>query len=324
MLIKSTPSWTIKEGRETPESIYMNRRSLIKGFAGALAVGSVGGNLISSGAMAQEGRAPMDFTHNDAYVLDRDLTPEDVNLKYNNFYEFGSHKRISSNAEKNLVPRPWEVVIDGMVNKPMTMDVDELIAKVGGLQERLYRHRGVEAWSMTVPWIGFPVQKLVDLVDPLGSAKYLRMETFNDGAMADGIGSQPWYPWPYVEGITMAEATTDLAFLAVGAYGKQIANSMGAPIRLHLPWKYGFKSIKSIVKFSFVEERPVSFWEEISDGREYGFWANVNPQVPHKRWSQAMETVLHTQERVPTLMFNGYGEQVAHLYTDLQDQELYV
>ncbi|HHB83296.1 MAG TPA: protein-methionine-sulfoxide reductase catalytic subunit MsrP [Devosia sp.] len=322
MLIKSIPNWAIKEGQETPEAIYLNRRSLIKGFAGALAVGSVGGNI--GGALAQAGRAPMDFTHNDAFVLDRELTPEDVNIRYNNFYEFGSHKRISDNAERNLKPRPWQIEIAGLVNKPLTLDVDELIGRVGGLEERLYRHRCVEAWSMTVPWIGFPVQKLIDLVDPLGSAKYLRMETFNDGEMADGIGSQPWYPWPYVEGITMAEATNDLAFLVVGAYGKQVANSMGAPIRLHLPWKYGFKSIKSIVKFSFVEERPVSYWEEISKGREYGFWANVNPEVPHKRWSQANETVLHTQERVPTLLYNGYGEQVAHLYAGMEDQDLFI
>lgn len=321
MLIKSDPSWVIKENQATPEGAYLNRRTLMKGLAGSIALGSVA--QINMAVSAQEGRAPLTATRNGAYTLDRELTPEDVNLKYNNFYEFGSHKRISDNAEQNLKPRPWQVVIDGMVNKPITLDVDELINRVGGLEERLYRHRCVEAWSMTVPWIGFPVKKLVDLVDPLGSAKYLRMETFNDASMADGIASQSWYPWPYVEGITMAEAGNDLAFLAVGAYGKQIANSMGAPIRLHMPWKYGFKSIKSIVKFSFVEERPVSYWEEISDGREYGFWANVNPEVPHARWSQANETVLHTQERVPTLLYNGYGEQVADLYTGMEDEKIF-
>ena len=321
MLIKSNPSWMIKENLATPESAYLSRRTLMKGLAGSIALGSV--SQINMRVLAQEGRLPLSATHNDSYTLDRELTPEDINLKYNNFYEFGSHKRISSNAEANLKPRPWQVTIDGMVNRPMTLDVDELINKMGGLEERLYRHRCVEAWSMTVPWIGFAVKKLVDLVEPLGSAKYLRMETFNDAGMADGIASQPWYPWPYVEGMTMAEATNDLAFLAVGAYGKQIANSMGAPIRLHLPWKYGFKSIKSIVKFSFVEERPVSYWEEISDGREYGFWANVNPDVPHARWSQARETVLHTQERVPTLLYNGYGEQVAHLYAGMENEKIY-
>ncbi len=321
MLIKSKPSWMIKEGQETPEAIYLNRRSLMKGFAGALAAGSVGG--LSSRVFAQEGRAPLNAPRNEAFTLDRELTPEDVNLTYNNFYEFGAHKRISDNAESNLVPRPWTVEIDGMVNTPLILDVDELIAKVGGLEERLYRHRCVEAWSMTVPWTGFPVSALVNLADPLGSAKYLRMETFNDAEMANGIRSQPWYPWPYIEGITMAEANNDLAFMVVGAYGKQVSNSMGAPIRLHLPWKYGFKSIKSIVRFTFTEERPVSFWEEISDGREYGFWANVNPEVPHPRWSQASETVLHTQERVPTLLYNGYGEQVAGLYSGMESEQLF-
>jgi methionine sulfoxide reductase catalytic subunit len=321
MLIKSNPSWTIKEGQETPEAIYMNRRSLIKGFAGALAVGSVGG--MGGTALGQEGRLALNAPRNTSYTLDRELTPEEVNLTYNNFYEFGSHKRISDNAKQNLVPRPWTIVIDGLVNKPMTLDVDELIAKVGGLEERLYRHRCVEAWSMTVPWTGFPVSALVDLVDPLGSAKYLRMETFQDADMANGIRTQPWYPWPYIEGITLAEASNDLAFMVVGAYGKQVANSMGAPLRLHLPWKFGFKSIKSIVKFSFTEERPVSFWEQISDGREYGFWANINPEVPHPRWSQATETVLHTQERVPTLLYNGYGEQVAGLYAGMEGEQLF-
>ncbi len=321
MLIQNKPSWMLREGQETPEAVYLNRRSIIKGFAGALAVGSVAG--LKGAALAQEGRPALDFVHNDAYTLDRELTPEDVNVTYNNFYEFGAHKRISENAETNLVPRPWTVEIDGLVNTPLTLDVDDLIAKVGGLQERLYRHRCVEAWSMTVPWVGFPVSALVDLADPLGSAKYLRMETFQDADMANGIRTQPWYPWPYIEGITMAEATNDLAFLAVGAYGKQIANSMGAPIRLHLPWKFGFKSIKSIVRFTFTEERPVSFWEEISDAKEYGFWANVNPEVPHPRWSQASETVLHTQERVPTLLYNGYGEQVASLYAGMEGEQLF-
>jgi len=321
MLIKSTPSWVVKENRATPEGIYLNRRSLMKGTLGALAVGSAG--LIGGKAFAQEGRAAMDAVRNETYVLDRDMTPEDVNLKYNNFYEFGSHKRISANAEENLVSRPWQVEIGGMVNNPMTLDVDELIAKVGGLEERLYRLRCVEAWSMTVPWIGFSFARLANLVEPLGSAKYLKMETFNDPDMANGISNQPWYPWPYVESITMDEVANELAFLVVGAYGKQVPNSMGAPIRMHLPWKYGFKSIKSIVKFTFVEERPIGFWEEISSAREYGFWANVNPQVPHPRWSQETERVLHTDEMVPTLLYNGYAEQVGDMYAGLEGEDLF-
>ena len=323
MLIRIKRRWEIAERDATPEASYLSRRSLIKGIAGVAAAGPLMG--LSSAALAQQERAAMVAARNEAYEIDRDLTPEEVNLNYNNFYEYGSHKRIARDAEEQLKPRPWQITIDGLVNKPLTLDVDELIAKMG-VEERLYRHRCVEAWSMTVPWIGFPVRKLIDLVEPQGSAKYLRMETFGDTEMASGIRQQSWYPWPYVEGITMAEAANDLAFLAVGAYGKQVANQMGAPIRLHLPWKYGFKSLKSIVRFSFVEERPVGFWEEISrqgNNQEYGFWANVNPKVSHPRWSQASETVLHTQERVPTLLFNGYAEEVAGLYAGMEDQPLY-
>ncbi len=320
MLIKSTPGWKLSESEATPEDAYINRRALIKGLGGAALLGSLAGGNASS--TAQEGRAQLNFVRNGAYELDRDLTPEEVNLNYNNFYEFGSHKRIANAASQDLRPRPWQIVIDGLVNKPLILDVDELIARME-LEERLYRLRCVEAWSMSVPWVGFPVKALLDLVEPLSSARYLRMQTFGDPGMARGIRTQPWYPWPFVEGITMAEATNELAFLVVGAYSKQVSNSMGAPIRLHLPWKYGFKSIKSIVKFSFTEQRPLGFWETISKGREYGFWANVNPKVDHPRWSQASERILHTGERVPTLLYNGYGEQVAHLYAGMDERDLF-
>lgn len=322
VLVRSKKSWEISERDATPEDIYLNRRSLIKGLAGAAAIGSVG---IPFAARAQENRAALTAPNNPLYTIDREMTPEDVNITYNNFYEFGSHKRIAAEAERQLQPRPWKIEIDGLVENPITLDVDDLIGRMD-LEERIYRHRCVEAWSMTVPWVGFPVRKLVELAAPLSSAKYLRMETFGDPKMASGIGSQPWYPWPYVEGITMAEAEHDLGFLAVGAYGKQVSNSMGAPIRLHLPWKFGFKSLKSIVRFTFTEERPISFWEQISinsNNEEYGFWANVNPEVPHPRWSQATEEVLHTGKRVPTLLFNGYAEEVASLYAGMEDQQLY-
>jgi sulfoxide reductase catalytic subunit YedY len=190
------------------------------------------------------------------------------------------------------------------------------------LEERLYRHRCVEAWSMTVPWTGFPLARLVDFAKPLGSAKYLRMETFNDPGMASGQ-SQFWYPWPYVEGLTMAEATNELAFMVTGAYGKPVAKVMGAPLRVHLPWKYGFKSIKSIVKFTFTDERPASFWQQLQSN-EYGFWANVNPEVPHPRWSQAMERDIGTQKSIPTLLYNGYGEYVAAMYAGMTNEKLFM
>ncbi len=248
------------------------------------------------------------------------MTPEATNENYNNFYEFGTQKDVAG-AAQSLETRPWEVAIDGLVEKPITIGIDDLIRKMT-LEERLYRHRCVEAWSMTVPWTGFPLAKLVEFAKPLGSAKYLRMETFNNPGMASGQ-KQFWYPWPYVEGLTMAEATNELAFMVTGAYGKPVANVMGAPLRVHLPWKYGFKSIKSIVKFSFVEERPLNFWQQLQ-ASEYGFWANVNPEVPHPRWSQAMERDIGTQESIPTRLFNGYGEYVAGLYTGMTNEQLYM
>ena len=257
---------------------------------------------------------------NSKYTIERPVTPESTNTSYNNFYEFGTHKNIASAAEA-LPIRPWEVKIDGLVEKEQTFAIDELIRKMP-LEERLYRHRCVEAWSMTVPWTGFPLADLVKLAAPLGDATYLRMETFMMPDVATGQ-KQIWYPWPYVEGLTIAEATNELAFLVTGAYGKPVAKAMGAPLRLHLPWKYGFKSIKSVVRFTFTDERPVSFWEQLAD-TEYGFWANVNPEVPHPRWSQAMERDITTNESIPTRLFNGYAEYVAGLYTELTDEPLYM
>ncbi len=175
---------------------------------------------------------------------------------------------------------------------------------------------------MTIPWSGFPLADLVDLARPLSGAKYIVFETFNDAAMAPGQ-RQFWYPWPYVEGLTMAEATNQLAFMVTGAYGKPMAKQYGSPLRLAVPWKYGFKHIKSIVRVSFSERRPVSFWEDLA-GNEYGFWANVNPEVPHPRWSQATERFLATGERLPTLLYNGYGEYVADLYAGMEGEKLYM
>ncbi|MGH6718450.1 MAG: protein-methionine-sulfoxide reductase catalytic subunit MsrP, partial [Alphaproteobacteria bacterium] len=217
--------------------------------------------------------------------------------------------------------RPWTIAIDGLVEQPATLDVDTLFRQVT-LEERLYRHRCVEAWSMTIPWTGFPLARLVEIAKPLGAAKYVAFETFMDPDAAPGQ-RQVWYPWPYTEVVTIAEATNELAFLVTGAYGKPMAKQFGAPMRLHLPWKYGFKSIKSIVKVSFVEERPKTFWETLVP-EEYGFWANVNPEVDHPRWSQATERFLATGERVPTLIYNGYGEFVASLYAGLENEPLFM
>jgi len=316
MLIKSPKGWEIPERLATPEEIALNRRSLIKG-AGAIA---------ASAALPARARAAADPTaglypakRNEAYEIDRALTPESINAKYNNFYEFGSHKQIAAGAQA-LPIRPWEIKIEGLVEKPFTISIDDLIAKMS-LEERLYRHRCVEAWSMTIPWSGFPMRDLVALAKPLSGAKYVEMETFQNKAVASGQQAF-WYPWPYIEGVTIEEAGNDLAFMVTGAYGKPLAKQFGAPIRLALPWKYGFKSIKSIVAIRFTDKRPVSFWEKITPS-EYGFWANVNPKVPHPRWSQATERVLGTNEQIPTRIYNGYGDQVASLYAGVKGERIY-
>jgi sulfoxide reductase catalytic subunit YedY len=314
--------WEIAERFATPESVFLNRRSILKGFGLGMATAAALAALPRS-ASAEEPDPTADLypaKKNEAYKLDRPVTPEEINGHYNNFYEFGTSKDIAANAQ-NLVIRPWEIAVDGLVDKPFTIAFDDLVRKIP-LETRLYRHRCVEAWSMTVPWAGFPLKALVAMAKPQASAKFVRFETFLDPEMADGQNSF-LYPWPYVEGVTIEEAANDLAFMVTGAYDKPVAKQHGAPLRLHLPWKYGFKSIKSIRKISFVEERPVGLWEAIQPS-EYGFWANVNPEVPHPRWSQAMERVLHTGELVPTQLFNGYGADVAGLYAGMDPATLYM
>jgi methionine sulfoxide reductase catalytic subunit len=320
--VYSRRSWEIPERFATPEPVFLNRRAILKGFGlGAATAASLfaGANVPS----AQETDPTADLypaKKNDAYKLDRSITPEEINGHYNNFYEFGTSKDIAANAQ-NLVIRPWEIAVDGLVEKPFTIAFDDLVRKIP-LETRLYRHRCVEAWSMTVPWAGFPLKSLVAMAKPQASAKFVRFETFLDPDMADGQNNF-LYPWPYIEGVTIAEAANGLAFIVTGAYDKPVAKQHGAPLRLHLPWKYGFKSIKSIRKISFVEERPVGLWEALQPS-EYGFWANVNPEVPHPRWSQAMERVLHTGEMVPTQLFNGYGAEVAGLYAGMDSATLYM
>jgi sulfoxide reductase catalytic subunit YedY len=314
--------WDIPERLATPEHLVFNRRSLVIGGASALALTP---GLTSAQRMYDLANLPdpsagfYPARRNEKYVLDRPITDEKINTNYNNFYEFNSSKHVAEQAQ--LLPiRPWTVKIDGMVEKPMEIGIDDLIRKMS-LEERTYRHRCVEAWSMAIAWTGFPFAKLVEFAKPLASAKFVRMETFMNPKVAPGQ-RQTWYPWPYVEGLTLAEATNELAFLATGAYGHPIAKQQGAPLRLAVPWKYGFKSIKSIVRFSFTDKRPKGMWEALQ-ASEYGFWANVNPQVPHPRWSQATEEVIGTGERRATQIFNGYGEFVAGIYKGLEKERLW-
>ena len=323
MLIKRPRRWQLPEKAATPEAVYVNRRAFMRSAAAGTIL--AGAALLPRHSLAQD--ATDDPTadlypvpRNDAYDGGRDLTPEDVVTTYNNFYEFGSHKQIWRAAQA-LPIRPWTVTFDGLVEEERTVDIDTLIRAMP-LEERVYRLRCVEAWAMTVPWSGFPLSALVDFARPLGSARYVVMETFNDPEFAPGQ-RQFWYPWPYIEGLTMAEATNELAFIATGLYGRPIPRQNGAPLRLAVPWKYGFKSVKSIVRFTFSEERPVSFWQDLV-GDEYGFWANVNPEVPHPRWSQAEERLIGTREVVPTQIFNGYGAEVAHLYEGLENERLFM
>jgi len=313
--------WELPESLVTSEAVFLNRRRFMQG-AGALAGAGLAGNGLTDMALAAEdpsaGLYPV--PRNEAYQFSRDITPEDIATTYNNFYEFGSHKRISSAAQA-LPIRPWEIAIKGAVEKPFKIGIDELLKKMP-LEERVYRLRCVEAWSMVIPWSGFPMKALLDFAKPLGKAKYVKMQTFMNPDVASGQ-RQHWYPWPYTEGLTIKEAAHDLAFMATGMYGKPVPRQNGAPLRLAVPWKYGFKSVKSIVLFEFTEERPTTFWEEIAPS-EYGFWANVNPEVPHPRWSQETEEIVGTDKRIPTQLYNGYGDYVADLYKGMDDERLFM
>ncbi len=328
MLIKRKQGWELPEWMATPEQVYVNRRRFMAGAGALLAAGMLAGCDGEDGVMAAKAASEAEdpstglypVKRNDLYTIARPLTPEEDVITYNNYYEFGSSKSIWRKAQA-LPIRPWTVRIEGLVEKPFEIGIDDLLAKMP-LEERLYRHRCVEAWAMTVPWSGFALRHLVELAKPLSSAKYLRFVSFEDPDVADGQRAS-WYPWPYIEGLTIGEASNDLAFMVTGLYGKPVPKQNGAPLRLALPWKYGFKSAKGLTTIEFTDKQPVSFWEDLQ-ASEYGFWANVNPEVPHPRWSQARERLLGTGEMVPTKIFNGYGEFVADLYSNIHSDRLFM
>ena len=317
MPIIRKPDWAIGESAVTDEVFALGRRRVLAGSAAAVSL------LAAVRAHAAEGDpawAAKPAARNAGFNPGRAMTPEKDATTYNNYYEFSEGKDLWRAAQK-FPTRPRTITIDGMVKNTMTLDTDDLIAKMP-VEERVYRHRCVERWAMTVPWTGFSLAALVRMAEPLGSAKYVRFETVQDKKTMPGLRNS-LYPWPYVEGLAIDEAMNDLAFISVGMYGKPLPPQNGGPIRLTLPWKYGFKSGKSLTRVSFVEKRPVGTWEEINPG-EYGFWANVNPAVAHPRWSQASERLLGSDEQVPTQIYNGYGAQVASLYASRSSEKLFM
>ncbi len=304
-LIKMARGWDIPEYRLTPETVYWQRRDILRamGLAGMGLTGLVAGCGDRAEQHVQEqARAlpKLNAPHHTAYTLTDPLTPELVASRYNNFYEFSSGK---GNVWKRarFAPEPWKVEVTGLVHKPQTLDIDDL-RRTMPLQERHYRFRCVEAWAMDVPWIGFPMRALLDRVQPLAKATHVRMTTAHFVKRQASLFSNH-YPWPYNEGLTLAEAMNELTLLAVGIYGHVLPTQHGAPVRLVVPWKYGFKSIKSVVRIELTDTQPETFWNTVGP-REYDFWANVEPHVPHPRWSQATERVLGVKERRRTRLYN--------------------
>jgi sulfoxide reductase catalytic subunit YedY len=307
----------------TPEHIYFNRRQFMRGVglaAGAFAMAACAAPIApavqttapATAAPAAPALAPSTSATTDE--LGDPLTTYEAATTYNNYYEFGTDKSEPAIRAKDFQVQPWNVQVGGMVNKPSTFGVEEL-TRMFPPEERIYRLRCVEAWSMVLPWLGFPLASLLKAVEPTSEAKYVRFETLYDPDQMPGQRS-PYYQWPYVEGLRLDEAMHDLTLLATGLYGKPALPQNGAPLRLVVPWKYGFKSIKSIVKIDLVAEQPTSLWMAAAPN-EYGFYANVNPAVDHPRWSQASERRIGETGRRKTLPFNGYAEQVASLYAGM-------
>jgi methionine sulfoxide reductase catalytic subunit len=324
MVVQRKPDLTYAD--VTPKTLYMGRRNFLLGLLATTAVVAGWKKLPRMFAGPATGSVPVKLTglvSSQYTTTGEKITPENDVTTYNNFYEFGADKGDPSQNARNFVTSPWTVSVEGEVAKPRKFTMDEIM-KLAPLEERIYRHRCVEAWSIVVPWIGFPMRRLLDIAEPLGSAKYVAFTTVEEPKVMPGLDN-PIYPWPYVEAVTVQEAANDVAFITVGMYGKigpAMPKQDGAPIRMTVPWKYGFKSGKAFVKASFTEQRPKTTWAEINPD-EYGFWANVNPEVPHPRWSQATERVIGTDQRIPTQIYNGYGEFVASLYVGVKGENLF-
>jgi sulfoxide reductase catalytic subunit YedY len=306
---KSVP---LKSSEITPEHVYLSRRDFLKtmGILGAGAVLSAAcGSLVSPTASQP---AATDVHVNATQVeLDGSLTTYEAITSYNNFYEFTTNKERVAQLVRDFKTSPWDVEVSGLVNQPRTYAMEDLLKRFTQ-EERIYRLRCVEGWSMVIPWLGFRLSDLLKEVEPQSSAKYVRFETLYDPEQMPGQKS-PFYVWPYAEGLRLDEAMHDLTIISTGLYGKTLPYQNGAPLRLVVPWKYGFKSIKSIVKIELIEDQPTTLWSAAAPN-EYGFYSNVNPEVPHPRWSQASERRIGESGRRLTLMFNGYAGDVAHLY----------
>jgi sulfoxide reductase catalytic subunit YedY len=304
MLIRRAPD--IRESEITPEPLYFNRREFI-GAAGLLGAAAIGG-VLPACARAEEP------------AQQEELTPYKDVTTYNNYYEFGTGKRDPSERAGDFRTRPWTVAVEGLVRRPAVYDVDDLV-KPHKLEERVYRLRCVEGWSMVIPWLGFPLRDFIQRVEPLSSAKYVEFTTIHDPRQMPGQ-RRGVLDWPYTEGLRLDEAMHPLTLMVVGLYGRTLPNQNGAPLRLIMPWKYGFKGIKAIVKIRFTETEPATAWNKAAP-QEYGFYANVNPTVDHPRWSQAKERRIGEFRRRQTLMFNGYADQVAHMYAGMDLRKFY-
>ncbi|HUF37743.1 MAG TPA: protein-methionine-sulfoxide reductase catalytic subunit MsrP [Anaerolineales bacterium] len=314
-----TKTMNISSSEITPEQLYLSRREFIK-TAGLLGAGAAA----LAACSPSGGSRPVDFSTGEepkalsaTDELDEPLTSYHDITNYNNYYEFSTDKAAVAPLSKDFPISPWTVAVGGLVRNPMSFDVDDLKTRFAP-EERVYRLRCVEGWSMVIPWIGFPLHKLLAVVEPLSEAKFVRFEAVYDPEKMPGQKAR-WYEWPYIEGLRMDEALNDLTLMTTGLYGKDLVQPNGAPLRLAVPWKYGFKSIKAIVKIDLVEEMPVSLWMAAAPS-EYGFYSNVDPTVPHPRWSQASERRIGEIARRPTLLYNGYAEQVAHMYHGAEDQ----